>query len=156
MSAILKDPKDPTKVSLLYANQTEDDILVRDMLDALAAKHPTRMKVPRTSAPAQPTRMMVPTACAMRGAHVACSPSQALRGARQQKGDRGARAVGAPCRASLPGRPTTRAGVVHARPPSYELGLLERLHNRRHDLGTPAAAGRRHAHAHVRPAADGQ
>jgi len=45
MSAILKDPKDPTKVSLLYANQTEDDILVRDMLDALAAKHPTRMKV---------------------------------------------------------------------------------------------------------------
>merc|ERR1719230_38157 len=45
VSAILKDPSDNTQVSLLYANQTENDILVRDMLDDLAAKHPKRFKV---------------------------------------------------------------------------------------------------------------
>lgn len=45
MAAILKDPKDPTVISLLYANQTEDDILVRDMLEELQQKHPGRMKV---------------------------------------------------------------------------------------------------------------
>ena len=45
IGAILADPSDPTHISLLYANQTEDDILVRDMLEELAAKHPTRMKV---------------------------------------------------------------------------------------------------------------
>merc|ERR1719198_2274261 len=45
MAAILKDPTDPTTISLLYANQTEEDILVRDMLDELAAKHPKRLKV---------------------------------------------------------------------------------------------------------------
>jgi len=45
MAAILKDPKDPTIISLLYANQTEDDILVRDMLEELQAKHPGRLSV---------------------------------------------------------------------------------------------------------------
>jgi len=44
-AAVLKDPSDPTVISLLYANQTEDDILVRDMLEGYAAKHPTRFKV---------------------------------------------------------------------------------------------------------------
>jgi len=45
MSAILKDPNDKTQISLLYANQTEDDILVRDMLDGLAEKYPQQLKV---------------------------------------------------------------------------------------------------------------
>jgi len=45
MAAILKDPSDKTQISLLYANQTESDILVRDMLDELAAKHASRLKV---------------------------------------------------------------------------------------------------------------
>jgi len=45
MAAILKDPNDSTTISLLYANQTEDDILVRDMLEDLQAKHPKRMMV---------------------------------------------------------------------------------------------------------------
>jgi len=44
-AAILKDPNDPTTISLLYANQTEDDILVRDMLEDFAAKYPKRFKV---------------------------------------------------------------------------------------------------------------
>ena len=44
-ASILDDPSDTTQVSLLYANQTEDDILVREMLDGYAAKHPTRFKV---------------------------------------------------------------------------------------------------------------
>ena len=45
MNAILSDPNDATQISLVYANQTEDDILCRDMLDALAAKHPKRLSV---------------------------------------------------------------------------------------------------------------
>jgi cytochrome-b5 reductase len=45
MAAILKDPSDTTQISLIYANQTEADILCRDMLDDLAAKHPQRLKV---------------------------------------------------------------------------------------------------------------
>jgi cytochrome-b5 reductase len=42
IAAILRDRSDQTKVSLLYANQSEDDILVRDMLEALKAAHPDR------------------------------------------------------------------------------------------------------------------
>ena len=45
IAAILKDGKDTTQISLLYANQTENDILCRDMLEALAKQHPTRLKV---------------------------------------------------------------------------------------------------------------
>jgi len=45
ISAVLKDPKDTTKLFLIYANQTPSDILVRDMLDGLAAKHPTKLSV---------------------------------------------------------------------------------------------------------------
>merc|ERR1719482_308343 len=44
-ATILDDPTDTTEVSLLYANQTEGDILVREMLDGFAAKHPGRFKV---------------------------------------------------------------------------------------------------------------
>lgn len=42
IAAILRDPTDKTKVSLIYANQTENDILVRDMLEELQAKHSDR------------------------------------------------------------------------------------------------------------------
>ena len=38
--AILRDPEDKTMVRLLFANQTPDDILARDVLEELAAKHP--------------------------------------------------------------------------------------------------------------------
>jgi len=44
-AAILDDPADQTEVSLLYANQTEADILVRDLLDGYAAKYPKQFKV---------------------------------------------------------------------------------------------------------------
>lgn len=44
-AAILDDPSDNTEVSLIYANQTEDDILVRELLEQYAAKHPQRFKV---------------------------------------------------------------------------------------------------------------
>ena len=40
-ASILDDPSDTTQVSLLYANQTEDDILVREMLDGCAATLPS-------------------------------------------------------------------------------------------------------------------
>nr|ABP97095.1 nitrate reductase [Chlorella vulgaris] len=39
IKAVLKDPKDTTELSLLYANVSPDDILLREELDALAAKH---------------------------------------------------------------------------------------------------------------------
>merc|ERR1711871_159074 len=45
VAAILKDPQDKTEVSLIYANQTENDILVRDMLEDLQKKHPGRFKL---------------------------------------------------------------------------------------------------------------
>ncbi|KAJ6646875.1 NADH-cytochrome b5 reductase 3 [Pseudolycoriella hygida] len=37
--------KDQTKVALLFANQTEDDILLRNELDELATQHPDRFKI---------------------------------------------------------------------------------------------------------------
>lgn len=37
---ILRDPNDPTALSLIYANVAEEDILLRQELDALAAQHP--------------------------------------------------------------------------------------------------------------------
>jgi cytochrome-b5 reductase len=43
--AICEDEKDNTKVSLLYANNTKEDILLREELDAFAAKDPAKFKV---------------------------------------------------------------------------------------------------------------
>lgn len=42
---VLKKDNDRTKLALLYANQTEGDILLRKELDDLAAKHPEQFKV---------------------------------------------------------------------------------------------------------------
>ena len=44
-ATILNDPTDQTEISLIYANQTEDDILVRDLLEGYAAKHPKQFKL---------------------------------------------------------------------------------------------------------------
>ncbi|XP_070154657.1 NADH-cytochrome b5 reductase 3 isoform X2 [Polyergus mexicanus] len=43
--AIIKDPTDETQTSLLFANQTEKDILLRDELDDIAKKHPNKLKL---------------------------------------------------------------------------------------------------------------
>ncbi|XP_078046670.1 NADH-cytochrome b5 reductase 3 isoform X1 [Augochlora pura] len=43
--AIVKDPTDETECSLLFANQTEKDILLREELDEVARKHPKKFKV---------------------------------------------------------------------------------------------------------------
>ena len=43
--AILGDPVDLTSLSLVFANRHEEDILTRVELDALAAEHPTRLKI---------------------------------------------------------------------------------------------------------------
>lgn len=40
ISAVLRDPSDKTELRLLFANQSEEDILCRKELDELAAKHP--------------------------------------------------------------------------------------------------------------------
>uniref|UniRef100_A0A0R3RZA4 NADH-cytochrome b5 reductase n=1 Tax=Elaeophora elaphi TaxID=1147741 RepID=A0A0R3RZA4_9BILA len=45
ISAIMKDPKDPTKVSLIFANKEESDILLKNELDRLAAKHSEKFRV---------------------------------------------------------------------------------------------------------------
>ncbi|XP_039294550.1 NADH-cytochrome b5 reductase 2 isoform X2 [Nilaparvata lugens] len=42
---ITKDPSDDTKMSLLFANQTEEDILLRPELEEVAAKHPDQFKL---------------------------------------------------------------------------------------------------------------
>ncbi|KAK2976724.1 hypothetical protein RJ640_000744 [Escallonia rubra] len=43
--AILENPKDRTKVHLIYANVTEDDILLRSELEGLSSKYPDRFNV---------------------------------------------------------------------------------------------------------------
>jgi len=45
IQAVLKDDEDTTSMSLLYANQTQDDILVREQLEALQQQHPQRLKL---------------------------------------------------------------------------------------------------------------
>ncbi|XP_059280356.1 nitrate reductase [NADH] [Lycium ferocissimum] len=45
MQAILKDPEDDTEMYVVYANRTEDDILLKEELDAWAEKIPERVKV---------------------------------------------------------------------------------------------------------------
>ena len=45
MAAVLKDPEDRTTMSLIFANQTEEDILLRAELDQMASSHPDRLKV---------------------------------------------------------------------------------------------------------------
>nr|KAJ3402179.1 hypothetical protein HK105_004333 [Polyrhizophydium stewartii] len=42
---VLSDPADKTKLSLVYANVTEDDIMLRKYLDKLAAQNPEQLKV---------------------------------------------------------------------------------------------------------------
>jgi len=45
ITEVLKRPGDNTQLALLYANQSEEDILLRDELDVLAAKHQEQFKV---------------------------------------------------------------------------------------------------------------
>ena len=45
IKAVLKDPTDTTTLSLLYANQTEEDILVRNLLEEQVRKHPSRFRI---------------------------------------------------------------------------------------------------------------
>ncbi|KAL8460148.1 hypothetical protein ACS0TY_031116 [Phlomoides rotata] len=43
--AILENPSDKTRVHLIYANVTYDDILLKDELDSLARNYPDRFKI---------------------------------------------------------------------------------------------------------------
>ncbi|KAJ8773352.1 hypothetical protein K2173_028529 [Erythroxylum novogranatense] len=45
IQAILKDPEDETEIYVVYANRTEDDILLRDELDGWAKEHSERLKL---------------------------------------------------------------------------------------------------------------
>ncbi|KAG9451109.1 hypothetical protein H6P81_011074 [Aristolochia fimbriata] len=45
MQAILRDPEDETEMWVVYANRTEDDILLREELDAWADQYAGRVKV---------------------------------------------------------------------------------------------------------------
>ena len=45
MQAILKDPEDETEMYVVYANRTEDDILLKNELDAWAVKYADKVKV---------------------------------------------------------------------------------------------------------------
>ncbi|CAI0433269.1 unnamed protein product [Linum tenue] len=43
--AILENPKDQTKVHLIYANVTHDDILLKEELEVLASRYPDSFKI---------------------------------------------------------------------------------------------------------------
>jgi cytochrome-b5 reductase len=43
--AALRNPNDTTKVSLIYANVNEEDILLRDELESLKKAHPKRFNL---------------------------------------------------------------------------------------------------------------
>lgn len=45
IQAIIKDPEDETEMYVVYANRTEEDILLREELDAWAEEHSNRLKV---------------------------------------------------------------------------------------------------------------
>lgn len=45
IKAVLRDPEDKTKMSLVFGNLTEDDILLYDELRELAARNPDRFRV---------------------------------------------------------------------------------------------------------------
>mmetsp|Transcript_41854 Transcript_41854/g.47561 ORF Transcript_41854/g.47561 Transcript_41854/m.47561 type:complete len:304 (+) Transcript_41854:145-1056(+) len=45
IDAIFRDPTDTTCVKMVYANQTEDDILVREELEDFATKYPERFQL---------------------------------------------------------------------------------------------------------------
>ena len=45
IDAVLREPGGTIRMSLLYANQSEGDILVRETLEALQAKHPERLHI---------------------------------------------------------------------------------------------------------------
>lgn len=45
ITAVFRDPEDQTCLSLLFANQSEDDILVREELEAVQQQHPDRFKL---------------------------------------------------------------------------------------------------------------
>lgn len=45
IQAVMKDPRDKTQMFLLYANQTEADILVREELERVRDAHPDRLKL---------------------------------------------------------------------------------------------------------------
>ena len=42
---VLRNPADKTQLSLVFGNVTQEDILLKGRLDALAAKHPGRFKI---------------------------------------------------------------------------------------------------------------
>ncbi|KAI8870679.1 ferredoxin reductase-like protein [Ramicandelaber brevisporus] len=42
---ILSDPTDSTKLSLIFANNTEEDIFLKEIIDAFVTAHPDRVKV---------------------------------------------------------------------------------------------------------------
>jgi len=43
--AVFRDPADTTQLALLFANQTEEDILLREELEQLASEHPDQFKL---------------------------------------------------------------------------------------------------------------
>ncbi len=45
IAAVARDPEDETEMALIFANQTEDDILVRDELERIAKEHPKKFKL---------------------------------------------------------------------------------------------------------------
>ncbi|PVU88383.1 hypothetical protein BB561_005887 [Smittium simulii] len=45
INSVINNPHDNTKISLLYANITLDDILLHDYLDKVSSAHPNKLKI---------------------------------------------------------------------------------------------------------------
>ena len=45
MQAVLRDSSDTTKLSLIFANQTEEDILLRDELETMSREYGDRVHI---------------------------------------------------------------------------------------------------------------
>ena len=52
--AVFRDPEDETRLSLLFANQTEEDILLRKELEEVQAEHPDRCVMSIIAKPCEP------------------------------------------------------------------------------------------------------
>ena len=61
MQAILHDPTDTTRVSLVFGNVTEEDILLRTELEDMAKKHPDRIKLHFLLDKPDPVRARLPS-----------------------------------------------------------------------------------------------
>jgi cytochrome-b5 reductase len=102
VNEVLGNPNDSTKMTLIYGNQTPDDILLKPKLDELAAAHPSQLKVVYTVdrptngwsgetgfVTADMVRKHLPSAQAENTMIMVCGPPPMMKGLCGPKGPKG-------------------------------------------------------------------